>query len=108
MAAPGNIVNPLAIGCNKLIQDGVTPIVCLEDVIRVLGIESSARHENIDTELGIDEKIIYEAVRKNSEVSADFIASESGKSISEVNSLVSIMEIKGFLITSMGKISVAK
>ena len=108
MAAPGNIVNPLAIGCNKLIQDGVTPIVCLEDVIRVIGIESSARHENIDTELGIDEKIIYEAVRKNSEVSADFIASESGKSISEVNSLVSIMEIKGFLITSMGKISVAK
>ena len=53
-------------------------------------------------------KIIYEIVRKNTEVSADLIASECGKRVSDVNSLVSIMEIKGFLITSMGKISIAK
>lgn len=108
MAAPGNIANPLAIGCNKLIQDGVTPIVCLEDIIRALGIESKAEPSEISAELGKDEKIIYEIVRKNSEVSADSIAEECGKRVSEINSLVSIMEIKGFLITSMGKISVAK
>lgn len=108
MAVPGNIANPLAIGCNKLIQDGVTPIVCLEDIIRALGIESTADPSEISAELGKDEKIIYEIVRKNTEVSADLIASECGKCVSDVNSLVSIMEIKGFLITSMGKISVAK
>ena len=108
MAAPGNIANPLAIGCNKLIQDGVTPIVCLEDIIRALGIESTADPSEISAELGKDEKIIYEIVRKNTEVSADLIASECGKRVSDVNSLVSIMEIKGFLITSMGKISIAK
>lgn len=108
MAVPGNIANPLAIGCNKLIQDGVTPIVCLEDIIRALGIESTADPSEISAELGKDEKIIYEIVRKNTEVSADLIASECGKCVSDVNSLVSIMEIKGFLITSMGKISIAK
>lgn len=108
MAVPGNIANPLAIGCNKLIQDGVTPIVCLEDIIRALGIESTADPSEISAELGKDEKIIYEIVRKNTEVSADLIASECGKRVSDVNSLVSIMEIKGFLITSMGKISIAK
>ncbi len=108
MAVPGNIANPLAIGCNKLIQDGVTPIVCLEDIIRALGIESTADPSEISAELGKDEKIIYEIVRKNTEVSADLIASECEKRVSDVNSLVSIMEIKGFLITSMGKISIAK
>ncbi len=108
MAAPGNIANPLAIGCNKLIQDGVTPIVCIEDIIRALGIRSSMELSEVYDELGKDEKLIYDVVRKNSEVSADFIASECGKRVSEVNSLVSIMEIKGLLITSMGKISVAK
>lgn len=108
MAAPGNIANPLAIGCNKLIQDGVTPIVCLDDIIRALGIETAASESEICAELGKDEKIIYDIVRKNSEVSADVIAAECGKRVFEVNSLVSIMEIKGYVITSMGKISVAK
>jgi DNA processing protein len=108
MAAPGYITNPMSIGCNKLIQDGVTPLVCLDDIIRALKLNVSAKPSEISSELGKDERIIYETVKMNGEVSADFIASKTGKRIQEINSLVAILEIKGFVLTSMGKIYVAK
>lgn len=108
MAVPGCISNPLSMGCNKLIQDGVMPVVSLDDIVRTLGIEISERTSEDSFELGKDEKIIYNAVKINGEMSVDFIAASTKKSISEVNSIVGILEIKGFLLSSMGKISVAK
>lgn len=108
MAVPGCISNPLSMGCNKLIQDGVMPVVSLDDIVRTLGIEISERTSDDSFELGKDEKIIYNAVKINGEMSVDLIAAATQKSVSEVNSIVGILEIKGFLLSSMGKISVAK
>lgn len=108
MAVPGNISNPLSIGCNKLIQDGVTPVVSINDIIKALGITIRRSERDVSAGLGHDEKIIYEIVKKDTETTADIIAARTGKRVSEVNSLIGIMEIKGFLLTSMGKISIAK
>ncbi len=108
MAVPGCITNPLSLGCNKLIQDGVMPMTSIEDIIIALGIQLRDIAQADKIELGKDEEAVYNAVKINGEITSDLIAAAVGKSISEVNSIVGILEIKGFLLTSMGKISVAK
>ena len=108
LAAPGNIANPMSIGCNKLIQDGVTPLVCLDDIIRTLGLSVSAEPTEIREQLGKDERRIYRIVNRNGEMTADEIAQAAGISVSEANAFVTVLEIKGYLESSMGRISVAK
>lgn len=38
MAVPGNITSPLSRGCNKLIANGATPILSVDDILGQLGI----------------------------------------------------------------------
>ena len=104
MAFPGNITSMSSLGTNKLIQDGAIPVAGLNDIILTLGMPANVDTKIIDDELGADEKKIFEIVRHRGEVTANQIAEELGRSVSDVNTLVSIMEIKGFLLTSIGKI----
>ncbi|MGN1350669.1 MAG: DNA-processing protein DprA [Anaerovoracaceae bacterium] len=108
LAAPGNIANPMSIGCNKLIQDGATPLVCLDDIIRTLGLCVTAEPSEIREQLGKEERKIYGIVKRNGEMTADELAEEAGVSVSQANAYVTVLEIKGFLESSMGKIFAAK
>lgn len=80
----------------------------IDDIIIALGIKLRDIAQADKIELGKDEEAVYNAVKINGEITSNLIAAAVGKSISEVNSIVGILEIKGFLLTSMGKISVAK
>ncbi len=107
-AVPGNISSPCSLGCNKLIQDGAEAVAVVDDILFSLGVTPEKYGEKAKAVLGRDELKIYETVRDNGEVTADFIAESLKKSAAEINAVVGILEIKGFVITSMGKIFIAK
>ena len=57
--------------------------------------------------LGEDERLVYEAVRRNNGASVDVISSETGHSPALTSSLVTVLEVKGVLETYGGKIYLA-
>ncbi len=80
----------------------------IEDIITGVGVPLSTDREDETVRLGKDEKIIYDILKNSGEVTSDFLSKRLNRSVSEVNALVSVMEIKGFLTTSAGKIFIAK
>ncbi|MDF2654301.1 MAG: dprA [Bacillota bacterium] len=107
-AVPGNINNVSSFGANKLIKDGAVPLIVFDDIIDELGIDRSGQKRNQKIELGEDERKIYDYIRKNGEVTTDDVCRNTGRQPSQVNSIVTILEMKGLLQTSLGKIFIAK
>ncbi len=107
-AVPGNISASNSIGCNKLIQDGAVPVAFIDDIITGVGLSLSPERKDESVRLGKDEREIYDILKNNGEITSDFIAERLNKSVPDVNAIVSVMEIKGFLSTSAGKIFIAK
>ncbi|MBR2736659.1 MAG: DNA-processing protein DprA [Firmicutes bacterium] len=108
MAVPGNMNSLNSMGCNKLIQDGAAIVTSLSDILEELGVSGTYEKENPGEELSDREKIVFDTVRQSSEISVNLIARETGMKVSEVNSITAQLEIKGFVITSMGKVFIAK
>lgn len=106
-AVPGNINNIFSIGANKLIKDGVTPLIILEDVIEDLGLERKAVIATRGS-LGKDEEVVFDAIEKGGESTVDNICKTTGKHPGEVNALITVLEMKGIVYSCMGKIFIAK
>lgn len=107
-AVPGNIDSIYSIGTNKLIQDGAIPLADVDDILDLLGIReirSSKKHRAL---LGEDEETILQFVTDYGSVTLDRLCMISGKAPAAVGALVTILEMKGVVRTSMGKIHVAK
>ncbi len=107
-SVPGNITQINSIGTNKLIQDGAIPIITVLDVEKSLGLQSDPEGRIPGQSLGIEEKQVYEAVSIEGETSVDFLSHKLKKSPSYINGIVTILEIKGVLQSSFGKIFIAK
>jgi len=107
-ALPGNINSVYSFGTNKLIKDGATPLIVFDDIIDELGIMRQAPDSAVKTELGKDEKAIYEYVLQSGETTTDFICRDTGRTASVVNATVTVLEMKGLLQTAFGKIFIAK
>ncbi len=107
MAVPGNINNPYNIGNNKLIVDGATPVVVIEDIVEAMGIYGR-KNKTVNIELGVDEKKIISILDKGGEMTVDEISRRLSKTSAEVNGIITILEMKGVIQTSVGKIFVAK
>ncbi|MGP1569529.1 MAG: DNA-processing protein DprA [Eubacteriales bacterium] len=106
-AVPGNINSLSSFGCNKLITEGATPLVFVDDIFSILNLRKIESGLKNNTEkLGGTEKEIFEFIAKEGEVSADFIALKLKKSVVEVNGYLSILEIKGFIGSGLGKVFV--
>jgi DNA processing protein len=106
-AVPGNINSVCSIGTNKLIQDGARILTVMEDLLEDLGLARPMTELRKD-HLGPKEKEVFLQVGKRSESTVDELADALKIGAGEVNCLVTILEIKGFVRTSMGKIYVAK
>lgn len=107
-AVPGNINATASIGGNKLIRDGAIPVVVIDDVLEAMGIREKRRAGSGKSNLGKDEKNLLYSISEEGETTLDRLCKMTGKSASEVNALVTILEMKGELMTSMGKIFIAK
>ena len=108
MAVPGNMNRLESIGCNKLIQDGAGIVVSLADVLEELGVHPDRDPLRVPGEMNEKERKIYELVRDNGEISFNVIARECGMDIREVNSVAAQLEIRGFVVSSFGKVYIAK
>ncbi|NLY70311.1 MAG: DNA-protecting protein DprA [Clostridiales bacterium] len=102
-AVPGNINNIFSIGTNKLIQDGATPIVVIDDILEAFDIK-----KRIEPELTRDERIIFKLVKDHEEVTISFLTKLSRKPASVVSDIIANLEMKGKVQTLSGKIYIAK
>lgn len=106
-AIPGNINSPYNLGNNKLLKDGAQPLVILEDILWDMGISSNVR-KSLELDLGREEMHIYNTLQKNGEMTIDQLCRALNMKPSSINGMITIMEIKGAIFTSFGKIFIAK
>ena len=104
---PGNINSQYNLGSNKLLADGAMPLVSIDEAVTSLNIQTVAR-ENVFNSLGADEQKLMIALSKGNEMSIDELAKATKFPPGKVNALVTILEIKGCVYNSMGKVFVAK
>ena len=102
-AVPGNINSKSSIGCNLLVRDGAIPLIVIDDVVRDLGIEINPADDEI-YELDEDEKTVFDSVRSRSGATIDEICADTMILPSRVNSLITVMEIKGLVESYAGRI----
>lgn len=102
-AVPGNITSGSSFGSNKLIREGVTPLILIDDVLTDMGITPGRGEEKIEN-MGEDEKLIYKVIKSSSEVTFDEICFKTGISPAKVGGVVTVLEMKGMVTTSMGKV----
>lgn len=106
-AVPGNINSEYHLGSNKLLRDGAMPLVVLDDLIADLGLNQ--KNINLVEELFSEaEKNILIQLAKHGEMTVDQLCLRTKLSVSEVNGIVTILEMKGAVCTELGKIFIAK
>lgn len=106
-AVPGNITSMWSLGTNKLIADGAMPVVTVDDVVRAMGLE--AQHGEAELEgLSELEQQVVKLVKGAGEVTLEFLCGRTGKTPVDMNGIVMVLEMKGYLATNFGKIFVAK
>jgi DNA processing protein len=106
-ALPGNINNIYSIGANKLILDGAKPLIVLENLLEDLGIEKVFMDSRKEA-LGDEEKKVFNFVESGGETTVDQMVEALQIEAGAINGLVTVLEMKGMVYTSMGKIFVAK
>lgn len=106
-AVPGNINSQSSIGTNLLIRDGATPLVIIDDLIRDIGAEIKPDPER-RPDLDEDEEIVFEIVRIMSGPTIEEIIRGTGFDPQTVNSILTIMEIKGIVESYAGRIYISQ
>jgi DNA processing protein len=102
---PHPIFSSGAKGGNQLLRLGATPITSSEDLLEVLGFQTdtfSGQQEIKISDCSPEEIHILKIL--TDPLSKDDLIQKSQKPISEMNTLLSIMEIKGLIKESLGEI----
>ncbi|MDF2545828.1 MAG: dprA [Anaerosolibacter sp.] len=104
LAVPGNINSGLSMGTNQLIKDGAKIVTCVEDIIEELGIRESKTIERQVTELSASENEIYNIIREYQPIHMEILSLKTKQSIDNINSIVTILQLKGLVDLLPGKI----
>lgn len=109
MVVPGSIFSPNSTGSNKLINQGATPVSSGEEVLKQLGINTETKQKTLD----LNDPALSENERKILSILAieplqrDELVQSLDMPISEANTTLSIMEIKGLIVESVGEIRIS-
>ena len=106
-AVPANINSEYSFGSNKLLLDGAIPLVVMDDLLADRGLAADL-HEGSIMELGEEEKLVMKEILSKGEMTAEQLAVSLKMQPAEVSGIVTIMEMKGLLCSSLGKIFIAK
>jgi len=106
-AIPGNIDSVYSLGANKLIKEGALPLIVADDLLDDLGVKRGPVDDRLKG-LGKAEREIVKRIETESEVTVDYLCRATGKRPSEINGILTVLEIKGIVYSFMGKIFVAK
>lgn len=108
-ALPGNINSVFSRGTNKLIRDGAIPLLELEDIIEEISEFKELRNKSIiknkvdlDNFSDLEVKIIE--CLKMQATHCDEISYKTGIDISELNSMLTILELKGIIKELGGRV----
>ncbi len=105
---PCNLDDHLGLGGNLLIRDGATPLIVIDDLITHVGGMPVSKNDEGRYSLGVDEKRIMYFVTANQGTSVDTISRELGLAVATAGAMLTIMEVKGALVTYGGRIYPAK
>lgn len=100
MAVPGNITSPTSAGANQLIQNGALALLSVSDVLNVLGLDDSEKLDYLPE--NETEKLIIDAIKANNN-RPDDIANSTKIPTNELQTTLTILEIKGVLDCQSGK-----
>jgi len=95
-AVPGNINQPNSLGTNMLIADGAYPVLKLGILPETLGI-GGRRGVSRLKRMSTAEQEVYRIIEASPGCSPDEISLKTGRTAPETASLLSAMEIKGFI-----------
>ncbi|MCC5912015.1 MAG: DNA-processing protein DprA [Clostridiaceae bacterium] len=105
-ALPGNINSSQSKGTNKIIKEGGKILLEVEDIIEELKcrypLENSNEVSTMEEALSEEEIRIFKVV-KEAPIHIDLLAYKSRISISELSTILTILEIKGFVSQLPGK-----
>ena len=106
-AVPTDIFSFYGKGSNKLLNQGATPITCSEDLLQVLGFDLQDTAPQLEmrfNDCSKEEKLIIETIKEPK--SRDELIRALEMPSSQINILLSSMEIKGLISESLGKICI--
>ncbi|MDO4518277.1 MAG: DNA-processing protein DprA [Bacillota bacterium] len=106
MAVPGNIDSQFNLGNNKLIREGVMPLISVEDVLEPLNLRTMDE-ETARKNLSEMEYLVYKQLVDNGEMSIDELCIKLNKTPGYINPIVSVLEMKGMTFSELGKIFLA-
>lgn len=106
-AVPGNINSAYNFGSNKLLCDGAIPLVILDDLLTDLGLFQK-KDIIIEENFGEDEKRILKALLRFGEMTVDQLCAATGMIPAEAGGIITVLEMKGVICSSLGKIFIAK
>lgn len=106
-AVPGNITSYYSFGTNQLIRENTTPLILIDDIFLDLNISPYIKEDNL-LDLGEDERKVFEVIKNCGEVTIDEIYHKTNIKPSEINGIITILEMKGIIFSSLGKVFVAK
>ena len=102
LAVPGSIFSRASEGPHMLIRLGATPITCVNDLLEALHLEPEQQVLNFD-ECTEDELKILNLL--DSPISRDELFEKAQIEIQALNSILMMLEIKGFIMESAGMIA---
>jgi len=105
LAVPGSVFSPNSKGTNRLIRQGATPITCVDDLLDALGFPQEKKEDkqaSLFLDLSKEEQAVIKLLREP--ISRDDLIRTIKMSISEANSLLSVLEIKGIIKEELGEI----
>ncbi len=104
LAVPGSIFSPASYGTNWLIRQGATPITSSEDLLRALGfhIDEGSGEAREYKDVTQEERELLDALYEPK--TRDQLLRELGKSATELNMQLTIMELKGMIKEEVGEI----
>jgi DNA processing protein len=102
---PGSIFSKNSEGPHMLIRLGATPITSGTDILKSFGFEVKEEKEVNYENLSDEETILVELLKNP--MSRDDLIRESKMPASQINMILTAMEIKGIIMESMGEIRLA-
>lgn len=108
LTVPGSIFSPQSAGPHMLIRLGATPITKSEDILQALHLASDTPASGKlfdESDCTTEEKMIIDLL--NEPKTRDELTSALSMSSEQINTVLSIMELKGYITESLGKIRLA-
>lgn len=107
-AVPGNIDSRYNLGNNKLIKEGAYPVINVQDVLELMGLDAVMNREEAERILSRTEARIFELLQQHGEMTVDALCAQLGKPPAYITGIVTVMEMKGVVFSALGKIFIAK